>query len=107
MRSAPAPLPVIQVTRACDKSWQTMSGDDRKRFCAHCGRLVHNLSAMTDADAAMVCAMAGPLYVRYEIAPDGSVKTLDYEKRDRGRERITDDGSSRVCWHHWGRELQT
>ena len=88
-RTEPMRLPVVQVARPCEKSWDAMSGDDRSRFCEHCGRSVHNLSAMTDAQALAVCTQAGPLCVRYEVAPDGSVKTLDYEKRDRGRERVT------------------
>lgn len=30
----------------CHQGWDTMPGDDRKRFCESCGKHVHNLTAM-------------------------------------------------------------
>lgn len=57
-----------------------MSGDERQRFCRHCQRHVHDLSAMdSDEVADLVCRNAGPLCVRFEQTVDGQVKTLDYQ----------------------------
>jgi hypothetical protein len=82
MNPAPKPLRVVQVTNPCSMPWSAMNGDDRVRFCEHCQRRVHNLSALTDEEAVdLTCRNAGALCVRFERAADGTVKTLDYEKR--------------------------
>src|SRR5688572_2122607 len=72
-------LDVIEVREPCTASWESMRGDERVRFCTHCGKHVHNLSAMPRDEAErMVCEQAGALCVRYEQAPGGGVVTLDY-----------------------------
>src|SRR4051812_11443726 len=79
MTSASTPLPVIDVAKPCQQSWDAMAGDERTRFCAHCNRHVHNLSAMRETEVAdLLCRSAGDLCVRFQPAPDGRVKTLDY-----------------------------
>ena len=40
-------LDVIDIPRPCSQPWDTMKGDERRRFCEACGLHVHNLSAMT------------------------------------------------------------
>jgi hypothetical protein len=73
------PLDLIEVQSPCSKDWNRMSGCDSKRFCDHCQRHVHDLSAMTLGDAeALICQQAGELCVRFTRMPDGQVKTLDY-----------------------------
>jgi len=80
--AAATPLPVIEVTDPCPADWNAMAGDDRTRFCAHCQRHVHDLSAMrTDEVADLFCRSAGALCVRFERAADGQIKTLDYAPR--------------------------
>jgi hypothetical protein len=93
MKAATCALPVIEVTEPCAIDWDAMAGDEQKRFCAHCQRFVHNLSAMTEAEAAdLLCRDAGRLCVRYAPAADGSPLTLGY--RDRG---IVNSGVTRRC----------
>ena len=86
-------LDVIGVKSPCPVSWDAMSGDERSRFCAHCGLHVHNLSAMTTDEAQrLVCERAGRLCVRFERDVRGRVVTLDYETPPRhGR-----------SWRFWG-----
>jgi hypothetical protein len=72
-------LDVIDVREPCPRDWDEMAGDERTRFCAGCGRHVHNLSAMTRDEAErVVCESAGRLCVRYERLASGAVRTLDY-----------------------------
>jgi hypothetical protein len=85
MRITPTPLPVIEVQAPCPADWNVMDGDDRARFCAHCERHVHDLSAMrSDEVLDLICRNAGRLCVRFEQTADGAVKTLDYAPPRRG-----------------------
>ena len=80
------PLEVLRIESPCHESWEAMAGDDARRFCQGCHRHVHNLSAMTrDQAERLICEAAGPLCVRFEQAPDGAVRTLDYAARRRSR----------------------
>src|SRR3954453_7724509 len=38
------------IRQRCSADWEQMPGDDRHRFCEHCQRYVHNISAMTSAE---------------------------------------------------------
>ena len=88
MPPTPTPLPVIQIPDPCHADWDAMTGDDRARFCAHCQRHVHDLSAMrSDEVLDLICRNAGRLCVRFEQAPDGGVKTLDYAAPPKWRVR--------------------
>jgi hypothetical protein len=56
-----------------------MAGDARGRFCQHCQKTVHDLSAMPRDEAErLVCQSAGSPCVRLTLLPDGQVQTLDY-----------------------------
>jgi hypothetical protein len=85
MTRSNTPLSVIvDVDQPCPMSWEAMkpSGDDARRFCAHCQRHVHDLSTMRrDEVTDLICKNAGNLCVRYERLPDGGVKTLEYQSR--------------------------
>jgi len=73
------PLDLIEVQNSCPKDWNRMSGSDQKRFCDHCHRHVHNLSAMTESEAQeLICREAGELCVRFTRLTNGKIKTLDY-----------------------------
>ena len=75
-------LPVIEVANPCSREWAKMHGVNGGRFCEHCQRVVHDLSAMTSDEVAdLVCRDAGRLCVRFEREEDGSVRTLDYQQR--------------------------
>lgn len=41
----------IFIPDPCPAAWDAMTGDDRARYCAHCGKTVHNISAMSEAQA--------------------------------------------------------
>jgi hypothetical protein len=73
-------LDVIQVGKACDADWARMPGDRTRRFCAHCGKFVHNLSEVSADEAErLVCESAGKLCIRLtREASTGRVITLDY-----------------------------
>src|SRR5438874_9874921 len=77
-------LPVISVKEPCPATWDSMIGDEKRRFCTHCNRHVHDLSALTTAEAAdLICQSAERLCIRYQPTPDGAIKTLDYSPRTR------------------------
>jgi hypothetical protein len=72
-------LEQINVASPCHADWNAMSGDDQKRFCGHCEKHVHNLSAMTRTAAEeLVCSNAGHLCVQYQKDAAGVMITLDY-----------------------------
>src|SRR5437868_2597359 len=55
----------LRVASPCKASWDAMAGDDRKRFCAECGKNVYNLSAMTREEATrLLVDSEGSLCVR-------------------------------------------
>ena len=37
----------MRISRPCSVEWDSMSGDDRARFCRECDRQVYNLSLLT------------------------------------------------------------
>jgi hypothetical protein len=46
----------IPILSPCSADWRTMKPQDRKRFCDSCKKHVHDLSAMTSAEARAVLA---------------------------------------------------
>ncbi|NHZ92806.1 hypothetical protein F2P45_27920 [Massilia sp. CCM 8733] len=69
----------ITVASPCTASWDAMQGDARVRHCGDCDKKVFNLSAMPEAEAAMLVAehSAGGMCVRFYRRADGSVMTSD------------------------------
>lgn len=68
----------LKVATPCPVPWDTMRGDDRKRFCDMCNLNVYNISEMTKAEAADLLNHAegrvcGKIYRR----ADGTVITKD------------------------------
>jgi hypothetical protein len=88
-------LEQLQIKSPCPADWDAMSaaaGDAKSRFCQHCQKHVHDLSAMPRAAAErLVCQNAGNLCIRMSLAPDGQVITLDYRPQ-KGR---------RWSWRIW------
>jgi hypothetical protein len=84
MRSA-IPLQQIQIRSPCNVAWESMRGTEAGvRFCEHCKLDVHNLSAMTSADAQVfVSRQTTRTCVAYVPAPQGGPITLDYQMRKR------------------------
>ena len=79
------PLEQIQIASPCSVAWDSMRGADaRVRFCEHCKVEVHNLSAMTSADAQeFVSRQTARTCVAYVPALQGGPITLDYQMRKR------------------------
>ena len=75
-------LQQVRVDEPCPMAWGDLAGGgDASRFCAHCNRHVHNLSAMTeDAAQRLVCESAGRLCIAYVPNEQGGVTTLEYLK---------------------------
>jgi hypothetical protein len=79
-RSMPL-LPQLRLASPCAMRWEDMEGDERTRYCAGCRLHVHNLSAMSSAQAEALVAktlgqgdrLCGFFYQR----ADGTVLTQD------------------------------
>lgn len=68
----------IRIASPCNASWDTMTGDDRVRFCGECQKNVYNLSAMARDEAErLVEEREGSLCVRFYQREDGTVLTAD------------------------------
>lgn len=58
----------LPIPEPCDADWDAMTGDDQRRFCDHCQKHVHDLSAMTESEARGVTSEPG-VCVRYTFSP--------------------------------------
>jgi Carboxypeptidase regulatory-like domain len=66
----------IDVKSPCNESWDEMVGNNEVRFCSHCAKDVHDLSAMKRADAEkLVQKSSGKLCVRYVKSSTGKLIT--------------------------------
>lgn len=66
----------ISIAAPCPARWEDMAGSDRMRFCSLCQKNVHNLSAMTDAEAAALLEeQGGSLCARIYQRADGTILT--------------------------------
>ncbi len=69
-------LDSIDVKSPCNESWNEMFGNDEVRFCSHCAKDVHNISAMNRAEAEkLVKKSKGNICVRYTKTPEGKLIT--------------------------------
>ena len=67
-----------EIASPCSQNWNEMFGNDEVRFCHHCAKNVHNLSAMTRKQAKkLVAGSNGNLCVRYIRQPDGRIQTVE------------------------------
>lgn len=64
----------LRIKEPCHADWSAMDGDEQKRFCGACSKHVHDLSAMTEPQAAAVLATVEEPCVRYTANPDGTVR---------------------------------
>jgi hypothetical protein len=68
-----------RITRPCTADWDQMRGDDKRRFCEHCRKHVHNVSAMSQRELAdFVKASNEPACVTYYQRRDGEVAELSF-----------------------------
>lgn len=74
------PLDSLTVAVPCTVPWETMTGDERIRYCRKCKLNVHDVSAMTrdEAVAFLFARVAGDnKCVKFHRRPDGRVLTAD------------------------------
>ncbi len=68
----------VRVASPCPAKWDEMLGNERVRFCTDCEKNVHNLSAMSQAEAEdLMTAKEGDLCVRFFQRADGTIMTSD------------------------------
>jgi hypothetical protein len=68
----------VRVASPCSVDWDSMYGDERKRFCKECKLNVYNLSGMTHDEAQRLVTNAeGRLCIRFYKRPDGTIITQD------------------------------
>jgi hypothetical protein len=66
----------IYVASPCSADWETMTGNDRVRFCGQCRLNVYNLSDMTRQEATdLIVEREGKLCVKYYTREDGTIIT--------------------------------
>ncbi len=72
-------LEQIRIASPCKVSWASMTGDEKTRHCGQCDKDVHDLSAMTRAEAeALVNGGQGArMCVKMWVRQDGTVLTQD------------------------------
>ena len=80
-------LTSLSIPKPCSQSWGAMAGDNRKRFCGECQKTVHDLSALTQAEAESLVQTVGsdghlPCVQFYRRA-DGTVLTADSPRVER------------------------
>lgn len=68
----------LRIASPCPTNWDSMSGDDRVRFCGLCNLNVYNISAITSREAGQLIARTeGRLCAKLYRRPDGTVITAD------------------------------
>lgn len=68
----------IRVASPCSERWESMQGDERRRFCAKCQLHVHNVRELSEAEVVKLLSEAtGRVCGRVYQRPDGTVLTKD------------------------------
>lgn len=71
-----SPLDNIRVASPCPANWDTMFGNENKRFCGNCKLNVYNLSSLTQRQAEnLIRESEGRLCVRFYRRADGTILT--------------------------------
>ena len=71
-------LDAITIASPCTVPWESMTGDDAKRFCGQCRLHVHDFSQMTRAEiGTLMEKTGGDICKRIWRRPDGRVITKD------------------------------
>lgn len=74
-----SPLDDVQIASPCPVPWDSMTGDERVRFCPQCQLNVFNLSAMTreEAEAIVRQREVARVCIGFYRRPDGTLLTRD------------------------------
>ncbi len=94
----------VEIASPCSADWNSMAGDDRRRFCAQCKLHVHDLSRMTrdEAEELVRGAANGRVCVRLYRRADGTVLTRDCPVGLRRRVRAAFARAIAACVFVWG-----
>jgi ankyrin repeat protein len=83
-------LDQLIIQNPCNADWDSMSGNDRVRFCEHCSLRVTNLSSLTRVEAMrLVAGSEGRLCVRFIQSPSGQVLTKAVDHAHRISRRVS------------------
>ena len=78
VRHAPIDLDAITIRSPCTVPWESMKGNERRRFCDRCRLHVHDVSELTPREAvALLRRTGGDVCLRVWRRPDGRVVTKD------------------------------
>lgn len=87
-------LDQIQIAAPCLARWEDMQGNDRVRFCGHCGKNVYNFSKLARAEVEHVLReKEGKLCGRFYRRADGRMLTADCPSESRKQR----DRLARLC----------
>lgn len=66
----------VPIADPCHADWDSMDVQGARRFCEQCDKHVHDLSSMTQTEAASLVASRGKnrLCVRYRVKADGTIR---------------------------------
>ena len=71
----------VQIASPCPVSWNSMTGDDKVRFCGSCTKNVYDISALTaDAAVELIRENQGNICIQLYRRNDGTVLTEDCPK---------------------------
>ncbi len=73
-----SPLDNLILAYPCPITWDSMSGDERERFCNKCSQKVFNISDLSRKDAESLLRDGvedGKVCVKYYLRADGTIKT--------------------------------
>jgi hypothetical protein len=68
----------LRIASPCSEKWESMTGDERTRFCAKCQLSVHDVKELTEAETlALLQRSTGRVCGRVFQRADGTVLTKD------------------------------
>lgn len=68
----------LEIASPCSERWESMTGDDRKRFCAKCQLHVHDVRALSEVEVVSLLSNGtGRICGRVFRRADGTVLTKD------------------------------
>lgn len=63
----------LPIAAPCDADWNAMPGTETRRFCTHCRKHVHDLSALSEHEAHALLRTQGRLCVQYRTDAAGYI----------------------------------
>jgi len=73
----PVMLDNLRVASPCQASWESMEGNEQRRFCPECNKHVYNISAMTRPQAENLLSSGQQICGRFYRRADGTILTED------------------------------